>query len=148
MTNNKMRSFLYCSAVFVLFIINTGADLYGQHQVTISSYSYPVNPSSSYPDNGGELTDSNLPDGAWGDGTNFDNSPYVGWENDNKAKITFNFSGIQQLAAIRLTLSDSDGSSGVALPTSMVVDPDNNLTKQTILIPNPSGAGVRQILIQ
>jgi autotransporter-associated beta strand protein len=148
MTNNKKRTLLYCSAVFVLFIINTGADLYGQHEVTISSYSILTTPSSGYPDTGGmELTDGTVPTGAWGDGTTFDNSPYVGWENNNKAKITFNFSGTQQLAAIRLTLSDSDGSSGVALPTSMVVDPDNNSTKQTIPIPNPSGAGVRQILL-
>jgi hypothetical protein len=85
-TNNKKRTLIYCSAVFVLFILNTGADLYEQHEVTISNYSC-VGISTGYPDSdGNELTDGIVPEVVWPSGSG--NSPLINL-NDIFDTITF-----------------------------------------------------------
>ncbi len=83
--------------------------------VTADSYSYLNEPSTSYPDSGGEMTDGITASAAWtvpSTAIGFDDVVnLVGWEFANPA-IRFEFATVSTIRSVTVWAADSDGSAG------------------------------------
>lgn len=136
-----MRTVFLVLITLVLFF----SKIVAQTQISTSlySYSYSVNPSSSYPDaGGGELKDGTKSMNVWPSSiTSYD--PLVGWLNSNPT-MTFNFSSTQDVTEIRIWAADSDNSAGVGLPGSITITADG--ISKTFNVTNPSGSGTTVVL--
>jgi len=112
--------------------------------VVVNSYSYITSPSSSYPDSGGELTNSVTYSAAWTVPsttiTTADVAGLSGWNSTNPM-IQFNFAPSTEIQSVTVWAADSDGSAGVGLPTSIKLRTPDNLFSRTFPINNPSGNG-------
>ena len=122
---------------FLIFVIVSHA----QTKITPSGYTYNTSPDGGYPDNGipNKLIDGTIANCTWGQGCTVNSGQFVGWQSGNPS-ITFNFSSTVEIAAVKIWLADSDGSSGVILPSSAVIDPSG--INQTTNISNQSGSSV------
>jgi len=112
--------------------------------LTVSSYSYIVNPNGLYPDTGGiELTDGVDQTIAWGSGISIngnDVQPLSGWRNANPA-VQFSFDSVVNIGAVRVWAADSDGFAGVFLPLTLTIRTPDSSFSLTHTVVNPAGNG-------
>ena len=111
--------------------------------ITVQSYSHSPGPSSSYPDSGQELTDGIANVLTWGGGNILNSShiaPFVGWRSTN-ASTTFTFDTTYNLGSVTVWASDSDGTAGVGLPTTITLTDPNSAFTQAFTVINPAGNG-------
>ena len=108
--------------------------------ITVQSYSHSPGPSSSYPDSGQELTDGIANVLTWGGGNILNIAPFVGWINTN-ASTTFTFDTTYNLGSVTVWASDSDGTAGVGLPTTITLTDPNSAFTQAFTVINPAGNG-------
>ncbi len=116
-------------------ILSAILSLHGQ--ISPSGYTYSVNPSGSYPDSGGELIDGTASVTAWPNSTT--GAAFAGWNYTNPT-FTLNFSSTEKITEIRVWAADSDGSAGVALPSSITLSTSDGFSKN-FTVTNPSGSG-------
>ena len=119
------------------FLSISSALQYLHGQISPSGYSYSVSPSGSYPDSGGELTDGTASVTAWPNSTT--GAAFAGWNYTNPT-FTLNFSSTEKVNEVRVWAADSDGSAGVALPSSITLSTSDGFSK-TFTVSNPSGSG-------
>ena len=103
----------------------------------IQSYT-PITPiSASYPDSGGELTNGISSATVWPNSPT--TGPLVGWL-DSDMRVELSLTSSVRVGSATVYLADSDGSAGVALPSSIIVINSDGL-RRGYRIPNPPGSG-------
>jgi hypothetical protein len=108
--------------------------------INIDSYTYNVAPDNLYPDSSGnELTDGVDLTGSWGSPDPFSAAPLVGWLNTNP-DLTLNFASTVAIDSVEIWLADSDGVSGVGLPSEITLSTSGGFS-QSYSVTNPAGNG-------
>jgi hypothetical protein len=112
--------------------------------LTVSSYSYIVNPNSLYPDTGGvELTDGVDQTIVWGQGISggsINSQSLSGWRDANPS-VQFSFGSVVDIGAVRVWAADSDGFAGVYLPLTLTIRTPDSSFSLTHTVVNPAGNG-------
>ena len=122
-----------------------GISLAPAASVAVSSYSYLISPSSTYPDTGGsELTDGVTYSAAWAvPPSNIGYEDVVnltGWSS-NRPIIQFNFATVTDVGMVTIWIADSDGAAGVGIPQTITVRTLDSSFSQTFAITDPAGSG-------
>ena len=133
-----MKKALFSSAIGLM-----ACSLANAAMINIDGYTYNTAPNSTtfYGDTGGvELTDGDALTDVWPQAIGpADFAPLVSWFNIDP-DFTLNFNSAVTIDSFRIWIADSDGTAGVALPTSITLSTSGGFT-QTFAITNPAGSG-------